>query len=159
MARKTDPEREGRRGSALRPPRSPFLPPSLLFSRRTFLSRDGQVSKKDGFSSAKIQTGDMKRRPGNRGHNRLPKLVQTIAPSIPFPGRRFISPVCISFPPLDFFSRTLNRGCYFLSRFPPFLPTCTSNFKLITEHPQYHKFAHAAALYGDDKKIDFEASA
>ena len=30
----------------------------------------------------------------NRGRNRLPKLVQTIALSIPFPGRRFISPVC-----------------------------------------------------------------
>ena len=33
-----------------------------------------------------------------RGRNRLPKLVQTIAPSIPFPGRRFISPVCTPLP-------------------------------------------------------------
>ena len=29
--------------------------------------------------------------------SRLPKLVQTIASSIPFPGRRFISPVCSCF--------------------------------------------------------------
>ena len=38
-----------------------------------------------------IQTGDMIRRPGNGLH----QLGQPVAPSILFPGRHFISPVCI----------------------------------------------------------------
>ena len=39
-----------------------------------------------------VHTGDMKRRPGNGLH----QLGQPVAPSIPFPGWRFISPVCIN---------------------------------------------------------------
>ena len=37
-----------------------------------------------------VHTGDMKRRPGNGLH----QLGQPVAPSIPFPERRFIYPVC-----------------------------------------------------------------
>ena len=33
----------------------------------------------------------------NRGHNGLHQLGQPVAPSIPFPRRRFISPVCIHY--------------------------------------------------------------
>ena len=40
----------------------------------------------------------------------MPKLVQTIAPSIPFPGRRFISPVCSGFIVADGVSRSKERS-------------------------------------------------
>ena len=46
----------------------------------------------------------MSSRKWNTGRNRLPKLVQTIAPPIPFPGRHFISPVCRECSPNGLFS-------------------------------------------------------